>query len=134
LQFRFYFAYVEGAMSLHNTQQNGLAQPHSWCHASSADATSSRHRCVSVQPEHRCLRQSAASCAATIHDRMPVIPHPRDFARWLDGEETHQPPIDLLRPLPADVMEAFEVSKDVGNVKNNSPELLGSQTKRVLYA
>ena len=27
-----------------------------------------------------------------------------------------------LRPFPADEMEAFEVSKDVGNVKNNSPE------------
>jgi len=29
-----------------------------------------------------------------------------------------------LRPYPADEMEAFEVRKDVGNVKNNSPELL----------
>ncbi|WP_157467520.1 hypothetical protein [Edaphobacter aggregans] len=27
----------------------------------------------------------------------------------------------------ADEMEAFEVSKDVGNVKNNSPELLNSR-------
>jgi putative SOS response-associated peptidase YedK len=33
-------------------------------------------------------------------------------------------PIDLLRPFPADELEAFEMSKDVGNVKNNSPELL----------
>jgi putative SOS response-associated peptidase YedK len=35
-----------------------------------------------------------------------------------------RPPIDLLRPFPAEEMEAFEVSKDVGDVKNNSPELL----------
>jgi putative SOS response-associated peptidase YedK len=33
---------------------------------------------------------------------------------------------DLLRPFPADEMEAFEVSKDVGNVKNNSESLLNS--------
>jgi putative SOS response-associated peptidase YedK len=47
--------------------------------------------------------------------------HLGDFDRWLSREETHQPPIDLLRPFPANEMEAFEVSKDVGNVKNNSP-------------
>ncbi|RZU39309.1 SOS response-associated peptidase [Edaphobacter modestus] len=63
----------------------------------------------------------------TIHNRMPVILHEGDFNRWLDREETHQPPIDLLRPFPADEMEAFEVSKDVGNVRNNSAELLNSR-------
>ncbi|WP_157466774.1 hypothetical protein [Edaphobacter aggregans] len=36
-------------------------------------------------------------------------------------------PIDLLRPLPAAEMGAFKVSKDVGNVKNNSAELLNSK-------
>jgi putative SOS response-associated peptidase YedK len=63
---------------------------------------------------------------APVHNRMPVILHPGDFDRWLSREETHQPPIDLLRPFPADEMEAFEVSKDVGNVKNNSESLLNS--------
>nr|AOS95179.1 putative ACR [uncultured bacterium] len=58
---------------------------------------------------------------APVHTRMPVILHESEYNRWLDREETHQPPIDLLRPFPADEMEAFEVSKDVGN---NSPELL----------
>ena len=64
---------------------------------------------------------------APVHDRMSVILHPGDFDRWLDREVAAQPPIDLLRPFPADEMEAFEVSKDVGNVKNNSPELLNSK-------
>lgn len=62
-----------------------------------------------------------------VHNRMPVILHESDFNRWLSREETHQPPVDLLRPFPADEMEAFEVSKDVGNVRNNSPELLNSK-------
>jgi putative SOS response-associated peptidase YedK len=57
---------------------------------------------------------------------IPVILHPADFDRWLSREETHQPPVDLLRPFPADEMEAFAVSKDVGNVKNNSESLLNS--------
>lgn len=58
---------------------------------------------------------------------MPVILHERDFDRWLDRDETERLPIDLLRPFPADEMEAFEVSKDVGNVRNNSSELLNSK-------
>jgi putative SOS response-associated peptidase YedK len=48
---------------------------------------------------------------------MSVILHSSDFNRWLDREPSHQPPIDLLRPFPADEMEAFEASKDVGNVQ-----------------
>ena len=62
-----------------------------------------------------------------IHNRMPVILHEGDFNRWLERGEAHQPPIDLLRPFPADEMEAFEVSKDVGNVRNNSADLLNSK-------
>jgi len=65
-----------------------------------------------------------------IHDRMPVILHPGDFNRWLDREVTDQPPIDMLRPFPADEIEAFEVSKDVGNVKNNSP-VVGDHCNRL---
>ena len=65
---------------------------------------------------------------AKVHERMPVILHPRDYDRWLDRDsDPGRPPLDLLRPFPADEMEAFEVSKDVGNVKNNSPELLNSK-------
>jgi putative SOS response-associated peptidase YedK len=64
---------------------------------------------------------------APVHERMPVILHPSDFNRWLSSEVTDQPPVDLLRPFPADETETFEVSKDVGNVKNNSPELLKSE-------
>jgi putative SOS response-associated peptidase YedK len=32
----------------------------------------------------------------------------------------------LMSPFPAEEMETFEVSKDVGNVKNNSSDLLDS--------
>jgi putative SOS response-associated peptidase YedK len=53
--------------------------------------------------------------------------HEGDFNRWLDREETDQPPIDLLRPFPAGEMEALEVSRDVGNVRNNSADLLNSK-------
>ncbi len=42
----------------------------------------------------------------SIHTRMPVILHPKDYDRWLSREETEQPPIDLLRPFEADAMVA----------------------------
>ena len=59
-----------------------------------------------------------------VHPRMHVILHPRDYARWLDREQTEQLPVDLLRPLDSDEMEMFEANPKVGNVRNNGPELL----------
>jgi putative SOS response-associated peptidase YedK len=59
-----------------------------------------------------------------IHDRMPVILEPRDYDRWLDAGDPARPPVDLLRPYPAEKMLAWPVSDRVGNVRNNDPELL----------
>lgn len=58
-----------------------------------------------------------------LHDRMPVILSPRDYDRWLDPGDPSQLPTDLLRPYPADEMKAWKVHSDIGNAKNNSPEL-----------
>jgi len=58
------------------------------------------------------------------HNRMPVILEPRDYDRWLDPGDPNLPPIDLLRPYPADRMQAWPVSDRVGNVRNNDPALL----------
>jgi putative SOS response-associated peptidase YedK len=59
-----------------------------------------------------------------IHNRMPVILEPRDYTRWLDPGDSAKPPVDLLRPYPAEKMTAWPVSDRVGNVRNNDPELL----------
>jgi putative SOS response-associated peptidase YedK len=58
-----------------------------------------------------------------LHDRMPVILSPSDYSRWLEPGDPEQPPIDLLRPFPAERMAAWKVSPAVGNTKNDSPEL-----------
>jgi putative SOS response-associated peptidase YedK len=62
-------------------------------------------------------------CAA-LHDRMPVILEPKDYARWL-GDEATDPPhlMAMLRPYPAEAMEAYPVSARVGNVKNTDATL-----------
>jgi putative SOS response-associated peptidase YedK len=64
-----------------------------------------------------------------VHNRMPVILEPRDYERWLDpGElksgEWARPPVDLLRPFPAEKMVSWPVSDRVGNVRNNDAHLL----------
>lgn len=61
---------------------------------------------------------------STIHPRMPVILHSRDYDRWLNREETERLPLDLLRPFESEEMEMFEANPKVNNVRNNGPELL----------
>ena len=39
-----------------------------------------------------------------IHNRMPVILEPRDYERWLEPGDPARPPVDLLRPFPAEKM------------------------------
>ena len=58
-----------------------------------------------------------------LHDRMPVIIPAKDYERWLRADPD-RPPIDLLRPYDADKMTAWAVNKDVGNVKNDTPNLI----------
>ena len=43
----------------------------------------------------------------SIHTRMPVILHPRNYDRWLSRDATDQPPIDVLRPFEAVAMAAY---------------------------
>ena len=62
-----------------------------------------------------------------IHDRMPVIVAPKNYKRWLDTDCKSTPSPDLLQPYPAEEMEAWKVSVQVGNVRNNAPELLAQQ-------
>jgi putative SOS response-associated peptidase YedK len=64
-----------------------------------------------------------------VHNRMPVILAAKDYARWLDpgvqnSGDSAQPPVDLLRPFPAEKMLSWPVSDRVGNVRNNDPQLL----------
>jgi putative SOS response-associated peptidase YedK len=69
----------------------------------------------------------------SIHNRMPVILEQRDYDRWLEPGDPAQPPVDLLRPYPAEKMEAWQVSQRVGNVRNNDPELLKQAAQDRLF-
>ncbi|GAA0373071.1 SOS response-associated peptidase [Paenibacillus motobuensis] len=65
------------------------------------------------------------SLMANIHNRMPVILPRECESEWLDrGNTDVSSLLELLRPYDADKMRAYPVSPAVGNVRNNSPELL----------
>ena len=60
-----------------------------------------------------------------IDDRMPVILDPANYVRWLGEEEaSREELLAMLRPAPAESMEAFPVGAAVGSVKNNSASLI----------
>jgi putative SOS response-associated peptidase YedK len=70
------------------------------------------------------ITTDANEVVAPLHNRMPVIIERKDYARWLDGTDSTQPPLDLLRPFPAEKMTAWKVNKSVGNVRNDAAHLL----------
>ncbi len=60
------------------------------------------------------LTTVANSTLAPIHDRMPVILPPGEYARWLDSSlEDTDSLANLLVPFPAEEMDAFPVSPRV---------------------
>ncbi|MFI5240613.1 MAG: SOS response-associated peptidase [Candidatus Saccharimonadia bacterium] len=69
---------------------------------------------ITTQPNH--LMES-------IHDRMPVILTKEEEKDWLDDHDPTEL-IPMMNAYPDQNMEAYEISKDVGNVRNNFPELL----------
>jgi putative SOS response-associated peptidase YedK len=69
------------------------------------------------------LTTGANELMAPIHDRMPVVVAPEDYADWL-GPGTEQDKRELsqlrhlLRPYPAELMRAVPVSPFVNNARN----------------
>jgi putative SOS response-associated peptidase YedK len=62
---------------------------------------------------------------APIHDRMPVILDPTNYAAWLGETPAGKDELlAMLGPYPADRMEAYKVSAAVGNVKNDDASLI----------
>lgn len=70
------------------------------------------------------LTTAANSAMRPIHDRMPVVIQPEDFARWLDCK-TQEPRdvLDLMTPVQEDFFEAIPVSDRVNKVANMGPDL-----------
>ena len=67
----------------------------------------------------------ANALIATIHERMPVIVAPKDYARWLDPALSDRAAIEsMLAPFPAAEMRAHPISTRVNDANNDGPELI----------
>jgi len=62
----------------------------------------------------------ANELVADVHDRMPVILAPGNYARWL-GEEPN--PREVMRPFPA-VMRMWPISARVNKPENDDPSIV----------
>lgn len=70
------------------------------------------------------ITTAANDAIRPLHDRMPVILAPQDYSTWL-ARATEPEHLDSVISSPPVVPVAlFPVSKAVGNVKNDSPDLI----------
>ncbi|MCP5475742.1 MAG: SOS response-associated peptidase [Lysobacterales bacterium] len=85
-----------------------------WEHWTAADG--------SVLETGSVLTTSANALMAPIHERMPVILQQDAYQSWIHGDPAEVKA--LIRPWPDGGMRAYPVSRAVGNVRNNSPQLI----------
>lgn len=79
---------------------------------------------------HTCtiITTSANEMMAPIHDRMPVVLAPQHWEQWLDPSYDDVERLQtLLSPAPNELLNAYPVSTEVNNVRNNHSDLLVSQ-------
>jgi putative SOS response-associated peptidase YedK len=67
------------------------------------------------------ITTEANELVAEIHDRMPLIPAPSDYDRWLSDEPD---PRDLMRPFTAEPMRLWPISTQVNKPENDDPSII----------
>lgn len=88
-----------------------------WDHWESPDGSSIKSCTI--------ITTSPNELTGSIHDRMPVILHPRDYRKWLDvAPQTPESLQPLIKPFPAEAMTAYPVSTLVNKTTNDVPELV----------
>jgi putative SOS response-associated peptidase YedK len=69
------------------------------------------------------LTTDAADDTGAIHDRTPLLVPRERWTTWLDPE-VEDPGQDLLVPAVSGVLDAWPVGAEVGNVRNDGPQLV----------
>jgi putative SOS response-associated peptidase YedK len=68
------------------------------------------------------ITTDANALVAELHDRMPAILAPGDFATWLDAG--HASVRELLKPFPSEQLVSYPVALRVNNAKNDDAECI----------
>jgi putative SOS response-associated peptidase YedK len=69
------------------------------------------------------ITTSANEFMKAIHERMPVILHPKDEKTWLENKDTGMLS-SLLTPYDSDAMEAYAVSTLINSPRNDNPQVI----------
>jgi putative SOS response-associated peptidase YedK len=71
------------------------------------------------------LTTEANEVLKPVHDRMPVILHPDDYALWLEHDTRKLEMVeDLLRPYPAEEMASYPVSTLINRPRSQGERLI----------
>jgi len=70
------------------------------------------------------LTTAASARIAALHDRMPAILAPEQYALWLDPAREAAELAGLLAPLPSDALALRPVGTRVNRIENDDPALL----------
>ena len=76
---------------------------------------------VELQDRYLVLTCPPNELAVELHNRMPVIIDVADYDRWLSSEV---PPVDLLRPYPAEKMTAYEIGQQINRRGYDTPDIV----------
>jgi len=68
------------------------------------------------------LTTTANDLTATIHPRMPVIPEPSEAVKWVSACADER--MAMIGSCHSSDMHLWEVTRRVGNIKNQGPELI----------
>jgi putative SOS response-associated peptidase YedK len=78
-----------------------------------------KRRCLVIATGPAILTAPASPTLERIHDRMPLVMHPANYAAWLNPNTEN--PADLMRPFDDGRLEAYPVSTFVNDPKNDAP-------------
>jgi len=70
------------------------------------------------------LTTAANGLVRPLHDRMPAVLDPKDFAAWLVPSGEKERDLQLLRPYPADAMTAAEANPWVNDARHEGPQCI----------
>jgi len=73
------------------------------------------------------ITTAANEMVSRLHDRMPVVVPPEDFAVWLNPETTADRLKAIMRPYPSERMRAHPVSRRLNDVRNDDEECIAPE-------
>jgi len=85
-------------------------------------------------PSLTVITTTANAVVAPIHDRMPAIIRQEDYPLWLTKAEVEPPAVlGLLKPYPAEEMEAYPVAPGVNKPSHDAPDCIARAEAQTLF-